>query len=307
MDNACLSPSPSELSQPGGRTPSFAEAAGPAFWLCVGWVILVAVCAFSADAWPLAAYDRMDFEHLSAPPGTGARIDMDSSDGFHPEKPYTYLLGTDTMGRDMAARLVFGARVSLTVGLSAPLIGLVLGAVFGMIAGYLRGWTDALLSFIMDTILAFPGLVFLLAVTFYWGLGLKTIIIGLAVLTIPSFFRVARANTRKYADRDFVLASRMAGRSIPGIIVFDLAPNVIVSLLVYALIVVSYMIVAEGVLSYLGLSVPSPMPSWGGMIAEGREVLGTAAHVSLIPAAVMFMTIFSFNLIGDTFRSMLDT
>lgn len=249
----------------------------------------------------------MDFEHPAAPPGVGSRIVMDAGTGFKHGKPYTYFLGTDTMGRDIAARLIFGARVSLAVGLSAPLIGLLLGGLSGMTAGYLRGKADVLLTFVMDTILAFPGLVFLLAVTFYSGPGLKNITIGLAVLTIPSFFRVARANTKKHADRDFVLAARMAGRSELGILICDIAPNVIAPLVVYGLIVVSYMIVAEGALSYLGLSVPSPVPSWGGMIAEGREVLGQAAHVSLIPAAVMFMTVLAFNLIGDTLRSALDT
>ncbi len=159
----------------------------------------------------------------------------------------------------------------------------------------------------MDIILAFPGLVFLLAITFYLGPSLKNIIIGLGALTIPSFFRVSRANTIKYTDRDFVQAARMSGRSDLGIIVYEILPNVLQPLAVYALIVVSYMIVAEGALSYLGLGVPSPVPSWGGMIAEGREVLGAATHISLIPAAVMFMTVLSFNLIGDTLRSVLDT
>ena len=205
------------------------------------------------------------------------------------------------------SRLIFGARVSLAVGLSAPLIGLVLGGLLGMAAGYYRGKCDALTTFIMDTILAFPGLVFLLAITFYLGPSLKNIIIGLGALTVPWFFRVSRANTIKYTHRGFVQAARMAGRGDPGIIFFEIMPNVLVPLAVYALIVVSYMIVAEGALSYLGLGVPSPVPSWGGMIAEGREVLGTATHISLLPAGVMFTTVLSFNLIGDALRSLLDT
>lgn len=285
---------------------SFAELVGPAFWLSLGWIVLVAMLALTAEFLPLVEYDRMDFEHQASPPGSKRQIIIGSDNWVDEVIPNTYFLGTDTMGRDIVTRLIFGARISLAVAFAAPIIGLVIGGILGMAAGYYRRKTEALIIFIMDTILAFPGLVLLLAITFYLGSSLQNIIIALGILSVPSFCRVSRANTIKYANRDFVQAARMAGRSDVGIIFYEILPNIIMPILVYALIVVAYMIVAEGALSYLGLGVPSPVPSWGGMIAEGREVLGEASHVSLIPALVMFLTILSFNLIGDSLRSFLD-
>ena len=284
----------------------FSESAGPAFWLSASWIALVFFFALTAEMWPLTAYDQMDFKHPASPPGTYGQTAPDSGNGGDSGKRSIYLLGTDTMGRDMASRLIFGARVSLIVGLAAPLIGLLAGGTLGMAAGYFRGKAETVILFAMDTLLAFPGLVLLLAITFFLGPGLRNIVLALSILTIPSFCRVARANTIKYADRDFVRAARMAGRSDGGILLHEILPNIFMPTAAYALIVISYMIVAEGALSYLGLGVPSPMPSWGGMIAEGREVLDQSAHVSLFPAAAMFLTVLSFNLIGDALRSVLD-
>lgn len=306
MDNCKHLQSKLEGQMDQNRFKSFPEAVGPAFWLSIGWIVLVAFFALSAEFLPLVAYDHMNFDHQASPPGAAGQISVDLKERFEKEGLYTYWLGTDTMGRDIATRLIFGARVSLAVGFTAPLIGFVLGGILGMAAGYYRGKAETLIIIIMDTILAFPGLVLLLAITFYLGANLQNIIIALGILTIPSFCRVSRANTIKYADRDFVHAARMIGRSDLGIIGHEILPNVLMPLAVYALIVVSYMIVAEGALSYLGLGVPSPVPSWGGMIAEGKEVLGEASHVSLIPALIMFITVLSFNLIGDSLRSALD-
>ena len=285
---------------------SFPELVGPAFWLSLGWIFLVAILALSAESLPLVPYDRMDFDHQTSPPGTIFQVTNDSGSGGDEKRSYTYWLGTDSMGRDIVSRLIFGARISLIVAFTAPLIGMVIGGILGMAAGYFRGKTEIFIIFVMDTLLAFPGLVLLLVITFYLGSSLQNIIIALGILCIPSFCRVSRANTIKYADRDFILAARMVGRSDLGIIFCEILPNVIIPVGVYALIVVAYMIVAEGALSYMGLGVPSPMPSWGGMIAEGREVLGNASHVSLIPAMVMFVTVLSFNIIGDALRSILD-
>ena len=174
-------------------------------------------------------------------------------------------------------------------------------------AGFYRGRLDTFIMAAMDTILAFPGLVLLLAITFYIGQNLTNIIIALGFLTIPSFSRVARANTLTVSRREFIQASRMIGQNDFYILIRDILPNIILPLIVYALFVVSYMIVAEGTLSFLGLSVPAPDPSWGGMIAEGKEVLDQASHVSFIPAMALFLTVLSFNLIGDALRGVIDS
>jgi peptide/nickel transport system permease protein len=269
------------------------------FWLSLGWLSLAAVCAASAPLLPIAEYDRMDWRRPIAPPGTAAVGEPGQESRF-------YLLGTDAMGRDITARLVYGARVSLTVGLASPLIGLVLGGGLGILAGYYRGRLETLIAAVIDVMLAFPGIVLLLAVTFYLGPGLGEMVLALGILTVPSFARVARANTLTYSQREFVLAAGMLGQNDLSILVREILPNVIMPLMVYGLLVVSYLIVAEGALSFIGLGVPPPMPSWGGMVAQGKEVLEEAPHVSLFPALAMYLTVMSFNLIGDALRRRLD-
>jgi peptide/nickel transport system permease protein len=175
-----------------------------------------------------------------------------------------------------------------------------------MLAGFYRGRLESVIMAVMDTILAFPGIVLLLAITFYLGPDVENIIFALGFMTVPSFARIARANTLGFAQREFVQAARMSGQRDLSILAAEILPNVIIPLLVYAMLAVSYMIIAEGALSFLGLGVPAPTPSWGGMIAEGREVLEEAGHVSLIPALVMSLTVLSFNLMGDALRGVLD-
>ncbi|MBI1919632.1 MAG: ABC transporter permease [Geobacter sp.] len=258
------------------------------FWLAIGWIAVVIVCAITAPWWPVPAPDLIDPDLLATPPCVG-----------HP-------LGTDTMGRDIAARLLFGARVSIIVGFCAPLVGMVLGSLLGVPAGFYRGRPERLILFILDTLLAFPGLVFLLVFTFVFGASLTTITVALGVLTAPRFARVARANTIRFAEREFVLAARGVGAGDFSIILREILPNVLAPMLIYMLLVIGFVIVAEGGLGFLGLSVPSPAPSWGGMIAGGRDILDQAPHVSLIPTAVMFLTVLSVNLIGDAVRGRLD-
>lgn len=288
------------------RSKTIIDGLGIPFWLSICWIMMVILFAAFADILPLAEYDRMDFVNQAKPPGILLQLGSHNGETTQVERAESHYLGTDTMGRDITSRLIYGARVSLTVGLGAPLFGLLVGGVLGMMAGYYRGKIETCITILMDILLAFPGIVLLLVLTFYLGTNLQNIVLALGILTIPYFCRVARASTLKYAKRDFIYAARMIGRNDVEIIVFEILPNVIVPLAVYALIVVSHIIVAEGVLSYLGLSVPSPFPSWGGMIAEGREMLGESAHVSMIPALVMCLTILAFNLIGDTLRSSLD-
>lgn len=261
---------------------------GITFRLAITWLAVVIVCAVTAPWWPVPAPDRIDPELLAATPCAG-----------HP-------FGTDSMGRDIAARLLFGARVSIIVGFCAPLFGMVFGSLLGVPAGFYRGRPERFILFAIDTLLAFPGLVFLLVFTFVFGASLTTITVALGVLTTPRFARVARANTIRFAEREFVLAARGVGAGDLSIIVREILPNVLAPLLIYMLLVTGFVIVAEGGLGFLGLSVPSPAPSWGGMIAEGRDILDQAPHVSLIPTAVMFLTVLSVNLIGDRLRSRLD-
>ena len=278
------------------------EKLGAAFWLPVLWLFFAFICALSASWWTLPPLDQVDWGNQAALPGAESLISLSEKSAGR----FIHLLGTDSVGRDILTRLLFGARVSLTIGICSALIGMIIGGALGMLAGYYRGRLETLIIGSMDTILAFPGLVLLLVMTYLVGASLTNITLVLGFLVIPAFCRVARANTLRFANLEFVQAARAAGIRDRFIIVREILPNVLIPLSVYALLVVAFLIIIEGGLGFLGLSVPAPTPSWGGMIAEGYGVLQEAPHVSLIPMLAMFLTILSFNLLGDRLRSLTD-
>jgi peptide/nickel transport system permease protein len=276
---------------------------GAGFWLPVGWIGLVVACALTAPLWPVPAPDTIDFLNTAAPPGSIGQIELS---GRTAPSEYRYLLGTDNIGRDILSRLVHGARASLLIGLVSPLIGLLVGGGLGVLAGYYRGRVESVVVAVLDVILAFPALALLLAIAFYLGPSLVNVIMALGFLSIPASARVARANTLAFANREFVLAAKAMGASDSTILLREIVPNVVMPLLVFAMLLIAVLIVAEGTLSFLGLSVPPPTPSWGTMIEEGRERLADAPHITMIPAAAMCLTVLSFNLIGDRLRALID-
>lgn len=273
---------------------------GPAFWFPTIWLIFILGCALSASWWSLPPLDQVDWASQAAFPGSTS-VSVTSS-GNH----FVHFLGTDSVGRDILTRLIFGTKTSLTIGFFSALTGLVIGGFLGMLAGYYRGKVETFIIGTMDTILAFPNLVLLLAVTYLIGSNLTNITLVLGGLVVPAFCRVARANTLRFANLEFIQAARASGARDTTILFREILPNVLLPLSVYTLLVVAYLIIIEGGLGFLGLSVPAPTPSWGGMIAEGYGVLKEAPHVSLIPMAAMFLTILSFNLLGDRLRSLTD-
>ena len=261
---------------------------GPLFWAAIGWVVFVFAAAVFADMLPLPSPTDMDMLARRAP--------------FSAE----HWLGTDGLGRDELSRLVYGARVSLVVGLCAPVIGFVLGGGLGLLAGYFRSRFETLVVGSMDVLLAFPPLIFALAVTAFLGQSIMNLTCILGVLSIPAFMRVARAATLTLARREFVIAAQALGATHARILIRELLPNVALPLLAYFLLVVAVIILVEGSLAFLGLGVPPPIPSWGSMIGEGRESLDVAPRLAFIPAIAMFLTVLSFNLVGDTLRAITD-
>ena len=261
---------------------------GPLFWAAIGWVVFVFAAAVFADMLPLPSPTDMDMLARRAP--------------FSAE----HWLGTDGLGRDELSRLVYGARSSLVVGLCAPVIGFVLGGGLGLLAGYFRGQFETLVVGSMDVLLAFPPLIFALAIVAYLGQSIPNLTFILGFLGIPAFMRVARAATLTLARREFVIAAQALGATHARILIRELLPNVALPLLAYFLLVVAVIILVEGSLSFLGLGVPPPIPSWGSMIGEGRESLDVAPRLAFIPAIAMFLTVLSFNLVGDTLRAITD-
>jgi peptide/nickel transport system permease protein len=211
-------------------------------------------------------------------------------------------LGGDTLGRDTFSRVVYGARASLLVGICAVVLGALVGGTLGMIAGYFGGRVERVLTWIADVVLAFPGLVLIIAMVAILGASLTNLIIGLAILSVPTFIRLTRATTLVVAQREYVQAARAYGCRPLRIILREIAPNVVLPVAAYAFIMVGVFIVVEGSLSFLGLGIPPPTPSWGGMIASGRAELLRYPHISLFPAAVMFLTVLSINYIGERTR-----
>jgi peptide/nickel transport system permease protein len=264
----------------------------PSFWAPAAWIGLVVFGAVFAGVLPLKDPAKSDYAHIAVGPGTGG-----------------HLLGTDEIGRDILSRLVFGARVSLTVGLVAVAAGLIIGGAIGLAAGYYRGRAETVLMGVVDVMLAFPALVLVIAITVFLGQSLRNVTVAVAIVAVPAFARVTRSATLSCMHRDYVTAARGMGATNWRVLRREVLPNAVLPLAAFALVVVGVAIIAEGGLAFLGLSVPPPHPSWGSMIYGGKNKLadGTAPFISLIPAAVMFLTVLSFNLVGDHVRTRLDT
>jgi peptide/nickel transport system permease protein len=267
---------------------------GFAGWVSVVWLALITGGALLAPWLPINDPNKIDFANINQlpnkPPGTP---------GFP--------LGTEQNGFDILSRLIWGGRVSLIVAVGVLAIGMVVGGGIGLIAGFLRGRTETLLMAVIDIFLAFPALILLIAIVAFLGADLKYVVMGISLVSIPAFARIARATTLTFSRREFVLAAEAAGASRTRILIREILPNVILPLLAFGLLVVGIAIVAEGALAFLGLTSQETI-SWGGMINGGRRALQqeNIAHTAMIPAAVMFLTVLAVNFLGDRFRAAFD-
>ncbi|MFZ5815396.1 MAG: ABC transporter permease [Bacillota bacterium] len=217
-----------------------------------------------------------------------------------------HLLGTDQLGQDLLSRILYGARVSILVGLLSVSISLVVGTALGCVAGYWRGAVDRLLSRIADLLMGFPYLLFTIFAMAMIGPGFTNLIIALCFKAWVEFYRLARGEMMSEATKEYVEAARAMGRGPLAIIVSEVLPNIVHSLLVLATLRMGYMIIMEASLSYLGLGIPPSVPAWGSMVAAGREHMLNAWWVATVPGLAIVGLVLSINLFGEGLREILD-
>jgi peptide/nickel transport system permease protein len=226
--------------------------------------------------------------------------------GFVDANGKGYLLGTDTIGRDVYSRLVYGARVSLLVGLSAVLVSGTIGVLFGLISGFFCGWADDLIMRIADIQLSFPTILLALAIMAVLGPGLDKIIIVLGLTGWVQYGRIVRGQVLSLKQEEFVTAARAIGQRDWKIIFQHLLPNIWSPVIVIASFSVASNIVSEASLSFLGVGVPPAIPSWGVMLADGRQYIGVAEWLTIPPGVAISLTVLSINILGDWLRDFLD-
>lgn len=218
-----------------------------------------------------------------------------------------YLLGTDGLGRDVLARLLYGARVSLIVGLVAVIVGGGLGITLGILAGYFGGWIDDVLMRLADIQLAFPFILLAIIFMLVLGPGLLNLVLVLGIGQWVTYARIARGQTMIQREKEFIEAARALGQSTPGILLTGILPNILSPLVIIGSFNIASVILAEAALSFLGLGVPTTTPTWGGMLAESRDqLLAGRGWLAVFPGVAIMLTVLSFNLLGDWLRDMLD-
>lgn len=213
-----------------------------------------------------------------------------------------HLLGTNQYGNDELSRLVYGGRVSIVVGAVSTVVGGGIGVLLGIVAGYWGRWADTVVARLLDVLLAFPGLILALAIAAYLGPSELHTIYAISVFGVAGFGRIARAEVMRMREREFVVAAKVSGRPSSRIIAEHVVQNILPAIMAFALFAFGLAIVAESALSYLGLSVQSPQPSWGNMIADGQSELSNAPWLVLLPSAMLFVTVLSTNLLADGLR-----
>ena len=216
------------------------------------------------------------------------------------------LLGTDKLGRDLLTRIIFGARVTFIVAILSLVVGAAIGAAIGIISGYMGGRTDAILMRVVDAALAFPTILIALLLAVTLGPSFGTVIIAIALVLWARFARIVRGEVLSLKKRDFVALAMLSGASHIRVMLVHILPNVMNTLLVLTTLNVGYAIIMEATLSFLGAGIPPPTPSWGQMVSEGREYIGSAWWLSLAPGTAIAMVVLGFNLLGDWLRDALD-
>ncbi len=217
-----------------------------------------------------------------------------------------HLLGTDDLGRDQLSRVIYGTRISLSVGIVTILIGGVCGTLLGLIAAYFKGWVDQVITMVVDAILSFPSIVLALAIVAALGPSVLNLALALAFVRIPIYSRIARGQTLQISNQEYVVAAISNGTRTWKILWRHILPNIFSPLLVQATISISFAILDESVLSFLGLGIQPPTPEWGAMINDAQVYLTSDPWMLLGPALAIILVVLSLNLLGDAVRDRLD-
>ena len=214
--------------------------------------------------------------------------------------------GTDSLGRDVLARTVYGAKVSVQVALTAVVVAAAVGSPLGIVAGYAGGTVETVVMRLVDVLLGFPALVLAIGLVAALGFSLTNVVIALGVVYVPQFARIARSSALSVSEEEYVDAARVLGYSRTHIVFREVLPNSVSPLLVQASLLMAFAIIAEASLSYLGLGVQPPTPTWGAMVSAGSGYLTSAPWISLFPGTAIFLSVLGFNLLGDGLRDALD-
>lgn len=264
----------------------FARHKGALFGVAI--VVMLVIVALTAQ-W-IAPYN---------PNETNLRLRGASPSGEH-------VFGNDDIGRDILSRIMYGARVALMVGILSTTIAVTIGVLVGATAGYFGGWVDFVLSRLIDTLMAFPILALLLTLSALLGPSLRNVIIIVGVTFWASYARVIRAEVLSLRERDYVLAARASGAGDGRIILRHIVPNAIGPVIILASLAVGGVIIFESALSFLGMGISRPTPSWGTMLSDGRDHIRNYPHIAIAPGLAIALTVLAFNLIGDGLRDALD-
>ncbi|MBI2887924.1 MAG: ABC transporter permease [Chloroflexi bacterium] len=217
-----------------------------------------------------------------------------------------YLMGTDQAGRDMLSRIIYGAQVSLLVGIIAVGIAVIVGVPLGLISGYYGGKLDDVIMRIMDAVLSIPTIILALAIVAALGPGLVNVMIAIGVTSTPVYARLVRASTLSVRERDYITAAKANGAKAFRIIFIHTWPNVTAPIIVQGSLGMAFAVLAEASLSFLGIGVPPPTPTWGGMLQSGFPYLELAPWLAMFPGLAIFLTVLAFNFVGDALRDVLD-
>lgn len=258
--------------------------------LILGATIVIVMSLLSVFA-PLIAPYPPEAEHL---------------DNILEAPSLTFLLGTDRLGRDVLSRLLYGGRISLWVGFVAVGISIFIGSILGLISGYYRGWTDELIMRFVDIMLCFPSFFLILAVIAFLEPNLTNIMVVIGLTSWMGCARLVRAETLSLREREFIASARLAGCSTFRILFRHILPNALAPILITATLGVAGAILVESSLSFLGLGVQPPTPSWGNMLMDGKVAIETAPWLSIYPGLAILVTVLGYNLLGESLRDIFD-